>query len=280
LFRLKFYGIYECERGISPEAFSLRDVAGYLGRQTVQRLNRYADQSALFYRILRQIIVNPRVGRRLRIRIVVEQIYFTAVEALWIVIPIALLLGSMMILQFSGVAAQHDLGKITVALLIREFGPLLTALIVTLRSATAMTIETGYMNVLREIEALELQGINPLDILYVPRMIGITVSMFCLITIFCITSVLGGYAIAWALTTLPLQNFLSQIGKAITGLDIAVVALKALFFGVGITVIALHHGLSIKKGITEVPVATSRGAMACLFYCLAVNFILFAAFFL
>ena len=72
------------------------------------------------------------------------------------------------------------------------------------------------MNVLREIEALELQGINPLDILYVPRMIGITVSMFCLITIFCITSVLGGYAIAWALTTLPLQNFLSQIGKAIT----------------------------------------------------------------
>jgi phospholipid/cholesterol/gamma-HCH transport system permease protein len=258
----------------------LRDVAGYLGRQTVQRLNRYADQSALFYRIFRQIIVNPRVGRRLRIRIVVEQIYFTAVEALWIVIPIALLLGSMMILQFSGVAAQHDLGKITVALLIREFGPLITALIVILRSATAMTIETGYMNVLHEIEAMEMQGIDPLDILSVPRMIGITVSMFCLITVFCITSVLGGYAIAWALTTLPLQNFLSQIGKAITGLDIAVVALKALFFGVGITVISMHYGMAVTKGITEVPVATSRGAVACLFYCLAVNFILFAAFFL
>ena len=258
----------------------MRDFVGDMGRQAEVRLNRYADQSAFLYRILRQIVVNPRVGRRLRIRIIVEQIYFTAVEALWMVIPIALLLGSMMILQFSGIAAQHDLGKITVALLIREFGPLLTALIVTLRSATAMTIETGYMNVLREIEALELQGINPLDILYVPRMIGITVSMFCLITIFCVTSVLGGYAIAWALTTLPLQNFLSQIGKAITGLDIAVVALKALFFSVGITVIALHHGLSVKKGITEVPAATSRGAIACLIYCLAVNFILFAAFFL
>jgi ABC-type transporter Mla maintaining outer membrane lipid asymmetry permease subunit MlaE len=111
-------------------------------------------------------------------------------------------------------------------------------------------------------------------------MIGITVSMFCLITIFCITSVLGGYAIAWALTTLPLQNFLAQIGKAIEAVDIIVVALKALFFGVGITVISLHYGLSIKKGITEVPVATSRGAIACLFYCLAINFILFAAFFL
>ncbi|HEX7538726.1 MAG TPA: ABC transporter permease [Syntrophales bacterium] len=258
----------------------MRDFVGYVGRQTEIRLNRYADQSAFLYRILRQIVVNPRMGRRLRVRIVIEQIYFTAVEALWIVIPIALLLGSMMILQFSGIAAQHDLGNITVALLIREVGPLITALIVTLRSATAITIETGYMNVLREIEALELQGINPLDILYVPRMIGITVSMFCLITIFCITSVLGGYAIAWALTTLPLQNFLSQIGKAITGLDIAVVALKALFFGVGITVIALHYGLAIKRGITEVPVATSRGAVACLIYCLAVNFILFAAFFL
>jgi ABC-type transporter Mla maintaining outer membrane lipid asymmetry permease subunit MlaE len=49
---------------------------------------------------------------------------------------------------------------------------------------------------------------------------------------------------------------------------------------VGITVIALHYGLAIKRGITEVPVATSRGAVACLIYCLAVNFILFAAFFL
>ena len=118
----------------------MRDFVGYLGRQTEIRLNRYADQSAFFYGSCARI-VNPRAGRRLRIRIVIEQIYFTAVEALWIVIPIALLLGSMMILQFSGVAAQHDLGKITVALLIREFGPLLTALIVTLRSATAMTIE-------------------------------------------------------------------------------------------------------------------------------------------
>ncbi len=258
----------------------MQDFVGYLGRQTLVRLNRYADQSAFFYRILRQIIVNPRVGRKLRTRIIIEQIYFTAVEALWIVIPIALLLGSMMILQFSGIAAQHDLGKITVALLIREFGPLITALIVILRSATAITIETGYMNVLHEIEAMELQGIDPLDILTVPRMIGITVSMFCLITLFCIISVLGGYAIAWALTTLPLQNFLSQIGKAITGLDIIVVGLKALFFGVGTTVISMHYGLSVTKGITEVPVATSRGAVACLFYCLAVNFILFAAFFL
>jgi len=258
----------------------VRDFAGYLGRQATDRLNRYAEQSALFYRILRQIVVNPRAGRRLRLRIVVEQIYFTAVEALWILIPISLLLGSMMILQFSGVAAQHDLGKITVALLIREFGPLVTALVVILRSATAVTIETGYMQVLREIEALELQGVDPLDILFVPRMIGITVSLLCLITIFCIVSVLGGYAIAWVLTTLPLQNFLAQIGKAVEPIDIVAVALKALFFGLGITVISLYYGLSVRKGITEIPVMTSRGAVACLFYCVAVNFALFAAFFL
>ena len=258
----------------------MQDYVGYIGRQTVQRLNRYADQAAFFYRILRQIVVNPRVGRQLRIRIVVEQIYFTAVEALWIVIPISLLLGGMMILQFADFAAQYDLGKITVALLIREFVPLITALVVILRSATAMTIETGYMNVLHEMEALELQGMDPLDILSVPRMIGIVISMFCLITICCITSVLGGYAIAWALTTLPLKDLLSQIGKAITGMDIAVVALKSLFFGMGITVISLYHGLAIGRGITEIPVAASRGAVACLFYCMMVNFILYAAFFL
>jgi phospholipid/cholesterol/gamma-HCH transport system permease protein len=257
----------------------VQDYVGQLGRQTVQRINRYVDQSAFFYRILRRIVRNPRVGRAMRFRIVIEQIYFTAVEALLILIPVSLLLGSMMIFQFSGVAAQHDLGRITVALLIREFGPLITALIVIMRSATAITIETGYMKVLGEIEALELQGMDPLDVLFAPRMVGIMVSMICLITIFCITSVLGGYAIAWALTTLPLQNFLAQIGKAITGIDIAVVALKALFFGAGITVISLYSGLAIEKGITDVPVATSRGAVACLVYCVVVNFILFAVFF-
>jgi phospholipid/cholesterol/gamma-HCH transport system permease protein len=258
----------------------VQDFVGYLGRQSIQRLNRYADQSAFFYRILRQIVVNPRAGRRLRTRIVVEQIYFTAVEALWIVIPIALLIGSGMILQLSAISGQIDLGRITVVMVVREFGPLITALIVTIRSATAMTIETGYMKVLHEIEAMELQGMDPLDILAVPRMIGITVSMFCLIAVFNATSVLGGYAIAWTLTTVPLQNFLSQIGKAITALDFTVVALKALFFGMGITVISLQYGMSIDKGITEIPVAASRGAVACLLYCMAVNFILFAAFFL
>lgn len=258
----------------------MQDYIGYIGRQTVLRLSRYADQAALFYGILRQGIVNPRIGRQLRVRIVVEQIYFTAIEALWIVIPIALLLGGMMILQFSEFAAQYDLGKITVALLIREFVPLITALVVILRSATAMTIETGYMKVLHEVDALELQGMDPLDILFVPRMMGIVISMFCLITICCITSVLGGYAIAWALTTLPLQDLLSQIGKAVTGMDIVVVALKCFFFGMGIAVISLYHGMAIERGITEIPVAASRGAVACLFFCMMVDFILFAAFFL
>jgi phospholipid/cholesterol/gamma-HCH transport system permease protein len=256
------------------EAVAVRDFVGFLGRQTGVRLNRYADQSAFLYRILRQIVVNP--AGACATRIVVSR-SFHGRQAQWFD-PIPLLLGSGDPSTL-GRGGPARLGKGTV-IVIREFGPLITALIVVLRSATAVTIETGYMKVLNEIEALELQGINPLDILYVPRMIGITVSMFCLITIFCITAVLGGYAIAWALTTLPLQNLLFQIGKAITGLDIAVVALKALFFGVGITVISLHHGLAVQKGITEVPVATSRGAVACLYYCLSVNVILFAAFFL
>ena len=106
------------------------------------------------------------------------------------------------------------------------------------------------------------------------RVVGLLALCFAA---FCLKTPL---AIAWAVTTLPLQNFLAQIGKAIEGLDIAVVALKAFFFGVGITVISLHYGLAVQRGITEVPVATSRGAVACLFYCLAVNFALFAAFFL
>ncbi len=255
------------------------DPAGYLGRQTILRLNLYVDRSAFFYRVLGQLIRNPRAGRAMRFRVTIEQIYFTAVQALIIIIPVALLIGTMMILQFSKFYAQYDLGRITVSILIREFGPLLTAFIIILRSASAMTIEMGYMKTLHELETFELQGVDPFSVLFVPRFVGLIISMICLISIFCVIAVLGGYAIAWSITTLPLQQFLYQIAKAITGTDIIVVLMKAVFFGMGISVISIHQGLIVERGMTEVPVVTSQGAMACLIFCVVVNVILFAAFF-
>ncbi len=68
-------------------------------------------------------------------------------------------------------------------------------------------------------------------------------------------------------------DFMAQIGKAITATDIAVGVIKAIFFGLAITVTCLNHGFSVKKLITDIPVGTSKAAIECFFYCLVINVI-------
>jgi phospholipid/cholesterol/gamma-HCH transport system permease protein len=91
-----------------------------------------------------------------------------------VIVPIALLVGSAIIIQFAKLSGQYDFGRISVLLIVREVGPIITAMIVILRTATAVTIEISYMRVLHELDALEMNGIDPIRIVCVPRIIGIT----------------------------------------------------------------------------------------------------------
>ena len=86
---------------------------------------------ALTYRLAAIAVGLPRIGRALIKRVIVEQVYFTAVQALPVIIPVALITGSMLIVQFSQLSGQVDLGKLLVVLVLREIGPLITAIIVT-----------------------------------------------------------------------------------------------------------------------------------------------------
>lgn len=252
----------------------MEKIVGALGRKTIRSVNRLMDLCALTYRLTAIALPLPRTGRALIRRVIVEQVYFTAVQALPVIIPVALIIGSMMIVQFSQLSGQVDLGKLVVLLVLREIGPLITAIIVILRSATAVTIEMSYMKVLNEIDALEMAGIDPLHIVCFPRLVGITSAIVSLILVFDLMAIIGGYAIVKATTMLPVEGFFQQIAKGVVGADIAAGLLKGLFFGVTITVTCFYHGLARKNQITQVPVATSRAAVDCFFYCLVINILI------
>jgi len=249
----------------------MENFVGALGRKTIRSANRLMDLCALTYRLTAIAFPLPRTGRALIKRVIVEQVHFTAVQALPVIIPVALITGSMLIVQLSQLSGQVDLGKLVVLLVLREMGPLVTAIIVILRSATAVTIEMSYMCVLHEIDALEMAGIDPLHTVCFPRLVGITTAIVSLILVFDLMAIIGGYAIVSGTTTLPVEGFFQQIAKGVVGADIAVGLLKGLFFGVTITVTCLYHGLARKNQITQVPVATSRAAVDCFFYCLVIN---------
>ena len=150
-------------------------------------------------------------------------------------------------------------------------GPILTAFLIILRSATAVTIEISYMNVFNEMDALEMSGLDPLWVVCVPRLIGITTAVLCLFIVFDIIAIIGGYAVVWIMTYIHLGDYLLQIANAISVADIAVGIIKALFFGITITVTCLYHGFKTTRHITQIPVATSRAAVQCFIYCLFIS---------
>lgn len=250
---------------------SMERIIGHIGRKTIRSFNHIIDLFAFTYRIFSLIFSKPQAGRILIRRVIVQQLYFTAVQALPVIIPIALIIGSAIIIQFAQLSGQYDFGRVSVLLIIREVGPIVTAMMVILRSATAVTIEVSYMRVLHELDALEMNGLDPVRIVCVPRLVGITSAILGLFIVFDLVSIIGGYAIVWGATYIPMGNFLHQIAKAITISDIAVGIIKAVLFGVTITVTCLYRGFEMKRQITEVPIATSRSAVECFLYCLVIN---------
>jgi phospholipid/cholesterol/gamma-HCH transport system permease protein len=255
-------------------------IIGYIGRKTINAITNLLNLFALTYRIVTQVYRRPSEGRVLIGRIIIQQLYFTAVQALPILIPIALLIGSMVVIQFAKISGQYDFGRLSVLLIVREIGPMITALLVILRSATAVTIEVSYMRVLNELDALEMAGVDPIRVVCVPRLAGITAAILGLFVVFDLVAILGGHALIWVFTNNPTSHFLYQVARAVTPADIGVGMIKAVLFGHAITVTSLYRGLEMKHRITEVPIATSRSAVECFLYCLVINIFISVLFYM
>lgn len=267
-------------QGYGANANIMERVIGYIGRRAIASINHLLDLLAFAYRMLAQVFDHPRAGRVLVGRTILQQLYFTAVQALPILIPIALLIGCLVAIQFNKLSGQYDFSRLSVLLIVREIGPIITAQLVILRSATAVTIEISYMRVLNELDAIEMAGLDPVRFVCLPRLVGITSAMVGLFLVFDLVSILGGYGIVWAMASIPMSNYLYRIAKAVTLADIGVGLIKAMLFGITITVTCLYRGFEAKHQITEVPVATSRSAVECFLYCLVLNVFISVIFYL
>jgi len=267
-----------------PARNSIYGLYRFLGKWFLERLTYPFLISALLLRIIITFITHFNRGRRLIRRTVVQQIYFTGLEALVLIIAVGLLLGTLVILeslaQLEKVGSEEVIGSLLVIVVIRELGPLITSVVVILRSGTAISIELGYMQVLKEIQTLRMLGINPFHLIAVPRLIGMIISLICLFMIFDIVAILGGAIAAWLLTEIPLLSLLDTVAKAITEVDIIVGLVKVIFFGAIIAIVSVFRGFSVHESITEVPPAASKSAVECFLLCLIFNVILSGIFYI
>jgi phospholipid/cholesterol/gamma-HCH transport system permease protein len=177
------------------------------------------------------------------------------------------------VVSWSGrVGADAILGKILVVAVIRELGPMVTAMLVLMRAGTRNAIDLATTRALGEVEALEALGIDPIYYLVVPRVVGMALGAFAL-TIYFILGTLGfGYLFAF-LNGIPLRpgEFAAQIADALSSLDFVILTIKSCLFGTVIGVITCYQGLAQPLRLEEVSRASVKAVIQSVVACVLVD---------
>jgi phospholipid/cholesterol/gamma-HCH transport system permease protein len=170
------------------------------------------------------------------------------------------------------VGAINYLGSIMVIVVVRELGPLLTALLVMARIGAANVIELGTSRALGEVEALEALGIDPVHYLVAPRVIGMSIGTFALTIYLILGALISGYL--WAfLQDVPLRpgDYFRQLAGSLSVMDFAMLATKTLAFGFIIAIVTCYHGLAQPLRLEEVSAATVRAVAQSVICCVLVD---------
>ncbi|HEY5912388.1 MAG TPA: ABC transporter permease [Verrucomicrobiae bacterium] len=222
------------------------------------------------------MVTKGRASRRVIWPLVFHEVSRAGLRLLPMFLFIAAALGLLVIGQsvswLTRVGAINYLGTIMVIVVVRELGPLVTALLVLARIGTANVVELGTSRAMGEVEALEALGIDPVHYLVVPRVIGLALGVFSLTVYLILGALISGYL--WAFiqdVALRPADYLRQLAGALRGLDFALLALKTLAFGFIIAVVTCYHGLAQPLRLEEVPHATVRAVAQSVIGCVLVD---------
>lgn len=254
------------------------------GAAVWRHISDLLDVAALFLQAFKAGLAERGRGDNMVFNVALRQILFTGVEAMKLVAIIALLLGGAVIIEtFSflpGVGGESFIGKILIVVVVRELGPIITAFIVIGRSGTAIASEIGYMMVNHEIQALEMMGINPMRYVVFPRIVGMSVAVFCLSFLFNIVALFGGYLVSRFIVYYPFITYVDDLSRALGFWDVAVSGIKCLLFGIIVAVICCYQGFSVRYSFTEIPQVVTRAVVLSIYACFAVNIVITAFFYI
>ncbi len=236
--------------------------ANFLGRWLFRMV--LAVQGLIAFSLITLGVAISKPGKSSRVihPLIFKELVRSGVRLLPMFLFISVALGLVVIGQaatrLSQVGADASwLGTIMVVVVVREMGPLLTAMLVLSRSGAANVIELGTARAMGEVEALESMGIDPIHYLVMPRVIGMALGVFALTIYLIVGALVSGYA--WAfLENLPLRpgEYFEQLAQNLSYLDFAILIFKSTAFGVLIAVITCYNGLARPLQLEEVSGAT------------------------
>lgn len=219
-----------------------------------------------------------------RPRLLVAQLYSVGVLSILIVAISGLFVGMVLALQghyvLSDFGAEQSLGVMVGASLVRELGPVVTALLFSGRAGSALTAEIGIMKVTEQLSGMEMMAVDPIKRVIAPRFFAGMIAMPLLAALFSMVGVMGGYFVGVGLLGVDEGAFWSQMQAKIDFYDdIINGVIKSWVFGIVVTWIAVFEGYEAQPTSEGVSLATTRSVVYSAFAVLGWDFVLTALMF-
>ena len=214
-----------------------------------------------------------------RFRLVVRELYFTGVLSLIIIVVSGLFVGMVLGLQgyhtLQTYGSESALGVLVALSLVRELGPVVSALLFASRAGSAMTAEIGLMKATEQLAAMEMMAVDPIARVVAPRFWAGVISMPLLAAMFSAMGIFGGYLVGVVLIGVDEGSFWSQMRAAVDFQeDILNGVIKSFVFGIAVTWISLFEGYDAPPTAEGVSGATTRTVVTSSLVILALDFVL------
>ena len=208
-------------------------------------------------------MVQPRSYNPAMRMVLTKQIYFTTVQVIPIFIAMAMFFGSIIIGFVIALAAQYSLqekiGSIIITFVIDEFSPFFTALLISLRSGTAVNTEIAVMNVNKELNTLQMYNIDLIDYLFLPRIISGMISAVSLSILFAVIMLSSGYLFTLFYMNMDFHTYKYILISAIEFEDLVILLVKSMAFGFVVMLIPIYSGLKATSAYTAIPISVLNG---------------------
>jgi len=247
---------------------SWHDVIAWIGREAVQQWNQMVDAIGYLGRVV-MIGMRSLRPRHLRLASITRHIYETGIQAIPIVALIAFLisviiayLSAQQLRQFGAEIFTVDLVAIAT---LREMGVLLTAIIVAGRSGSAFAAEIGVMRLNDEIDALHSMGVDPFEVLVLPRLIGLLVALPLLTIVADAMGLAGGALLSNLLLDISLTQFIPRLQDALAPTTFWAGLIKAPVFAMVIAMVGTYRGMQVRDSSRELGRLTTVAVVQSIF---------------
>ena len=250
-------------------------------RELLESLTEFLVNLGAVVRFLVRVVINsPRA--LLRFHLIGQQIYNSGSLSLVIIMLSGLFVGMVIALQgfqlLQRFGSEEALGTAAAIGLVKELGPVVTALLFAGRAGTALASELGLMRATDQISAMEMMAVDPIQRVVVPRFLGGIIAMPLLAAIFSMIGIYGAQLVGVQLLGVDSGSFWSQMRATVRLRDINEGILKSCIFGVACSLIAVYQGYYATPTAEGVGRATTRTVVTSAVAILFLDYLVTAAF--